>query len=324
MKIPPPFARLYNFLSELVTNYGKDDAFTLGAALAYYTVFSFAPMLVIIISVSSWFAGREAVTGQLYRELNQLFGPDTAATFQEIVGNAYSSGDTFWATLIGTATLLFTATTVFNALKNSLNRIWGLQSQPSNLVAGLMLDRFLSFGMVLVLGFMLLVTLVINAVVVGFVEQIAQFVPLLGSGLLKVFTLVIDWILTSVIIASLFRFLPDARARWRDIWVGAIFTGFLFLVGKFLIGLYIGNSNFSSTYGAAGALVTLLIWTYYNAQIIFLGAEFTWVWARRSGHAIEPNEYAVHIRQETVTISEAEAQAEAEAAARAADESAQA
>ncbi|PHI19087.1 ribonuclease BN [Lewinellaceae bacterium SD302] len=307
MKLPRWMQRIVSFSKELFTNYGKDDAFTLGASLAYYTVFSFGPMLVVIISAASIFMGREAVTGQLYNQLNGLLGADAAETLQGIVESAYRTGDSIWATLLGIGTLLFAATTVFNSLKTSLNRIWEIENRPESTIKSFLLNRVLSFGMVLVLGFMLLVTLVVNAIVGGFVEQIAEAITLLGPAVLRAFTLGLDLIITAIIFACLFRFLPDARARWRDIWVGAFFTSFLFMIGKFLIGLYIGNSDFSTTYGAAGALITLLVWTYYNSQIIFLGAEFTYVWASRSGHPILPGDHAVRVVKEVVTQEPEEA-----------------
>lgn len=300
MKLPEWIAKPFDFTKELFVNFGKDDSFTLGASLAYYIVFSFAPMLVVLLAITSFFAGKEAVSGQLYRQLDGLLGKDAALTIQELVENAYQTGESWWAMLIGIGTLVFTATTVFNALKMSINRIWELEARPGNTIMGFILDRVLSFGMVLVLGFMLLTTLVLNAVVVAFVEKIAALVPLLGPTMLTMVTFSIDLALTTCIIASLFRFLPDAIVRWRDIWAGAIFTSLLFIIGKVLIGFYIGNSDFGSTYGAAAGLITLLVWTYYNSQIIFLGAEFTWVWARRSGHPIQPNEYAVHIVRQVI------------------------
>lgn len=295
MKLPEWIAKPFDFTKELFINFSNDDSFTLGASLAYYIVFSFAPMLVILLSITSFFAGKAAVASHLFEQLEGLLGKDAAQTVQELVANAYLTGDSWWAMLIGIGTLPFTATTVFNALKTSINRIWELEARPGNTIMGFVLDRVLSFSMVLVLGFMLLITLVLNAAVVAFVERVAAVVPLLGATMLAVVSFAIDLTLTTCIIASLFRFLPDAKVRWRDIWAGAIFTSLLFVIGKVLIGFYIGNSDFSSSYGAAAGLITLLVWTYYNSQIIFLGAEFTWVWARRSGHPIQPNDYAVHV-----------------------------
>ncbi|THH35578.1 YihY/virulence factor BrkB family protein [Neolewinella litorea] len=292
------FQRTLSFTKELFNNYGGDDAFTLGAALAYYTVFSFAPLLVVAIAVASYFVGEKAVTGRLYGELEGLLGPDAASTLQEIVSNAYSTGDSVLATVIGVATLLFTASTVFATLKMSLNKIWEIEARPTNNIIGFLLTRLLSFSFVIGLGFLLMITLIVNTLVIGFIDQLASMLPALGPAVLASATWLIGTAVTAVIFALLFRYLPDARARWKDIWAGAIFTALLFGLGRYLIGLYIGNSNFSSTYGAAGALVTLLVWTYYNSLILFLGAEFTFVWAERRGFPIRPNKHAVRVIKE--------------------------
>ncbi len=289
------FQRAWSFTKELFTNFGQDDAFTLGAALAYYTVFSFAPLLVVAIAVASYFVGEEAVTGRLYGELEGLLGPDAAETLQEIVSNAYSTGDNIWATILGIVTLIFTATTVFATLKMSLNRIWEIEARPNNNILGFLFTRLLGLSFVLGLGFLLMVTMIVNAVVIGFMDKIATMLPALGPVVLGLTSWFLSTAIQAVIFALLLRYLPNARARWRDIWAGAIFTALLFGLGRYLIGLYIGNSNFSSTYGAAGALVTLLVWTYYNSQILFLGAEFTFVWARRRGFPIRPSKNAVRV-----------------------------
>ena len=287
-----------SFAKQLFANYGQDNAFTLGAALAYYTVFSFAPLLVVAISIASAFMGQDAVTGRLYTELDGLLGSEAAKTVQEIVSNAYLDGDSVWATVIGIATLLFTASTVFATLKLSLNSIWEIEARPTNNVIGFILTRLLSFSFVVGLGFLLMVTLVVNAFIIGFMDQIAGLLPALGPIFLAFTSWVIATAVTAVIFALLFKYLPDAKVRWRDIWAGAIFTALLFGLGRWLIGLYIGNSNFGSTYGAAGALVTLLVWTYYNSLILFLGAEFTFVWAERRGFPIRPNKHAVRVIRE--------------------------
>ncbi len=294
--------RTVSFTKELFGNYGEDDAFNMGAALAYYTVFSFAPLLVVAIAVASYFFGQDAVTGRLFGELNGLLGPDAASTLQEIVGNAYKTGDSLWATILSIATLIFTATTVFVTLKNSLNRIWEIEARPSSSIKAFVIDRLLSFSFVIGLGFILMVTLVVNTVIIGFMDKIAEMVPTLGPLVLAVTSWFIGTLVTAVIFAMLFRYLPDAKARWKDIWAGAIFTAILFGIGRWLIGFYIGNSDFGSTYGAAGALITLLVWTYYNSQILFLGAEFAFVWARRSGFPIRPDKNAVRVVREVKKV----------------------
>ena len=297
------FKRIFAFAKELFTNFADDDAFNLGAALAYYTVFSFAPMLVVATTVASYFAGQEAVQGRLDRELEGLLGPDAAQSLQEIIGNAYRSGDTGLATTIGVATLLFAATGVFSNLKISLNKIWEIKPTPTNGILAFIKTRVLSFSFVVGLGFLLMTTLVINALVIGFMDQLAAMIPYLGPIMLAVASWVLATAITTVIFVLLFRYLPDARARWRDLWAGAIFTALLFGLGRFLIGYYIGNSDFSSTYGAAGALITLLVWTYYNSLILFLGAEFTQVWARWRGNPIVPTDHAVKIKREIVEVA---------------------
>ena len=180
--------------------------------------------------------------------------------------------------------------------------MWEIQPQPTNGILAFLSTRLLSFGFVIGLGFLLMVTLVANAVVIGFMDKLAELVPALGSFMLATTSWVLTTAITAGIFALLFRFLPDARARWRDIWAGAIFTALLFGLGRVVIGFYIGNSDFSSTYGAAGALITLLVWTYYNSQILFLGAEFTQAWARWRGNPIVPTEHAVKIVRKTVEV----------------------
>ncbi|NJC26189.1 YihY/virulence factor BrkB family protein [Neolewinella antarctica] len=306
------FQRALSFTKELFKNYMDDDALNLGAALAYYTVFSFAPLLVVATTVASYFFGEEAVSGNLYGELKNLLGPDSAETIQEIVSNAYQSGDSWWATAISIGTLVFAATGVFANLQISMNKIWELRAAPENGVLGFVFKRLLSFSFVIGLGFLLVVTLVLNTIVLGFMDKIVELVPGISEVLLAVGTWVLSTVITAVVFALMFRYLPDAKARWRDIWVGALFTSILFGLGRILIGFYIGNSDFSSTYGAAGALITLLVWTYYNSQILFLGAEFTFIWAARSGNPILPDDHAVKIRTKEVKLTEEQVIKEAE------------
>lgn len=294
--------KVYAFAQAVINAYLKDGALNLGAALAYYTVFSFAPLIIVATTIASYFFGEQAVNGQLYGELRGLLGADAAESLQSIVSNAYTSGDSFWATAISVGTLVFAATGVFSNLKISLNKIWEVKPTPTNGVLAFITNKVLSFGFVVGLGFLLMITLVLNAVVVGFMDALVGMVPLLGSEMLAFTNWLLGTVVTAVIFALLFRFLPDARTRWRDIWVGAFFTALLFGLGRFLIGFYIGNSDFSSTYGAAAALITLLVWTYYNSQILFLGAEFTQQWAILHGHPIVPAKNAVRVKLEEVEV----------------------
>ena len=311
------FKRIFAFSKDVINQYLNDDALNLGAALSYYTVFSFAPMLVVATTVAGYFWKDEAVNNRLDNELAGLLGEKAANSIAEIVNNAYVSGDTFWATAIGVGTLLFAATGVFSNLKISLNKIWNIQQTPTNGILAFISTRLLSFSFVVGLGFLLMVTLVINAVIIGFMDQLASFIPALGPFMLALTSWVVTTLITAFIFVLLFRYLPDARARWRDLWAGAIFTALLFGLGRFLIGFYIGNSDFSSTYGAAGALITLLVWTYYNSQILFLGAEFTQVWAQWQGQPIIPDKHAVKVRREMVKVADEEVRPQPEGALKA-------
>jgi len=300
------FKRVFAFSKDVFRQYTDDDALNLGAALSYYTVFSFAPMLVVATTIAGYFFGQDAISGRLDNELAGLLGKDAADTLSTIISNAYVSDDGWWGTAIGVGMLIFAATGVFSNLKLSLNKIWNIQEQPSNGILAFVFTRLLSFGFVVGLGFLLMITLVVNALVIGFMDQLAQYVPSLGSVMLAVTSWLVTTGVTMLIFVALFRYLPDARARWKDLWAGALFTAILFGVGRFLIGFYIGNSDFSSAYGAAGALITLLVWTYWNSQILFLGAEFTQVWAQWRGNPIVPTENAVKIRREVVKVDDDE------------------
>ena len=288
------------FVKELFGEYGKDNAFSLGAALAYYTVFSIAPILFILITITSIFFGEEAAQGTIDDEMGALLGEEAGQQLQEIIANVHATGDSWWATLIGIGTLLFGATGVFNELKNSLNRIWELKEKPKSSVWNWIQTRLLSFSVLLGMAFVLLVSLALNAVVLGMGEQLADWLPGLGETAIALLSFVLSFVATVVVFALLFRFLPDARVAWRDIWAGAIFSAVLFTLGKVLIGFYIGTTSVTDTFGAAGALAALMIWAYYNAQILFLGAEFTFVWAKRHGRLVTPDEDAVKIRREEI------------------------
>lgn len=290
------------FGKELFTEYGKDNAFSLGAALAYYTVFSIAPILFILIAITSFFFGEEAAQGSIDDEMGALMGQEAAVQLQDLIANVHATGDTIWATVIGIATLLFGATGVFNELKNSLNRIWELKEKPQSSVWNFIQTRLLSFSVLIGMAFVLLVSLALNAVVLGMGNKLAELIPGLGEVAIQILSFSLSFLATVLVFALLYRFLPDARVAWRDVFVGACFAAVLFTIGKVVIGFYIGNSSVTDTFGAAGALAALLIWAYYNSQILFLGAEFTFVWAKHHGRHVLPDEDAVKIRREEVKI----------------------
>ena len=296
------FKKVWSFLREMVQAYLEDDGFTKGAALAYYTTFSLAPIIIIVIAVAGMVFGRDAVAGEVYSQLSGLLGSETARTVQNIVQNSYTSGDSVWATLLGVGTLIFGATGAFNQLKLSLDAIWEIESKPVNGVIGFLKARLTAFTMVVGLGFILLVSLVINALSVGLSNEIGEYFSAAGTVSLWVFSTLLSLALTTGIFYAIFKYLPDVRIRWKDVLWGSIFTAVFFSLVRFGIGFYIGNSSITSGFGAAGSLVALLVWTYYSSQIVFLGAEFIWTLGRATGHPVMPSEHAVKVIKKTERI----------------------
>lgn len=297
---------IYSFALEVFEESLKDNILSLGASIAYFTMFSFGPVIVITIALASIFFGEDAIRGNIFNELNSLLGAKAATQVQALVENAYRSGASYSATLISLGTFFFGATGVFVELKGSLNIIWGVKASPRNGIIQFVIDRFLSFAMVISIGFILLVALVINTLISAFSENILYFIPELSELLLYSSGILSSLIIPSLLFAILFKGLPDATVRWRDVWIGALFTGFLFTIGKNVIGFYIGNSEITNTFGAAGSLAALLVWAYYTAQILLLGAEFTYVYAKRYEPKIEASEYGIRVKRIEKEIKEKE------------------
>ena len=283
---------IFSLLKEAFTEWREDEALQLGAALAYYTLFSIAPMLLVVISVAGFVFGREAVQGQLDNQIQGLVGAQGADAIQTMVANAgqHKEGG-IWATVIAFVTILFGATGVFTQLQTSLNHIWDVKPKPQG-IKGLLRARAAAFGMLLGIGFLLLVSLVVSAGLAAAGNYLLSIFPA-AEFLLQALNFVVSFAVITVLFAMIFRFLPDVKIAWRDVWFGAAVTALLFTIGKTLIGLYLGNSSVASVYGAAGSLVILLLWAYYSSQILFLGAELTEVWARRRGSHIVPDKHAV-------------------------------
>ncbi len=266
-----------------VQGWVDDRASSMGASLSYYTFFSMAPLLLIVISVAGLLLGREAAQGHLMDELGGLFGPQAAASIQAMVASASEPANSWWGTVVGLAAMLVGATTVFAELQGALDRIWEAPDRPAGTgLWGLLRARVLSFGLILGLAFLLMVSLVVGAVVTalgrwwsGALGDWEWVVQGLNFG--------VSFLLTSVIFAMIYKLMPRAQVQWKDVWVGAVVTALLFTVGKFLISIYLGASGVASAYGAAGSLVVVLIWVYYSAQVFLLGAEFTWVYAQARG-----------------------------------------
>jgi membrane protein len=283
-----------DLLKETFKEWQKDNALQLGASLSYYTIFSLAPMLLVVIAVAGLVYGREAVQGQLVGQLRGLVGEQGGQAIQTMVANAglHGSGGVV-ATVIGILTILFGATGLFVALQDSLNRIWEVEAKPGLGLKGFIMNRIISFGMILGIGFLLLVSLVLSAAV----EALGAWATgLIGAEVLvKILTFVLAFAVETLLFAMIFKVLPDVKIAWKDVWIGAAVTALLFTLGKFLIGLYITHSSVASAFGAAGSVVILLLWVYYSSQILFLGAEFTQVYASHYGSRIVPDEHAVPV-----------------------------
>jgi len=290
---------VFNLIKETFKNWSEDKASRLAAALAYYTVFSLPPLLIIVIAIAGTFLGEEAARGEVVAQLQNLIGAEGAKAIEAVISGASNSGtaSSLSASIISVVILLFGATAVVAQLQDALNTIWEVAPKPGNLIKVFIFQRLLSFGMILGVVFILLVSLIMSAAL----GILSQYLGGLFPGL-EVIWAVIDFAISlsviSALFALMFKYLPDVKIKWNDVIIGAVITAFLFNLGKYLIGLYLAKSAFNSTYGAAGSLVVLLAWIYYSAQILFLGAEFTQVYARRFGSRIEPKEYAEYITQD--------------------------
>jgi membrane protein len=268
-------------LKETFKEFGEDKAPRLGAALAYYTIFSIGPLLLIAVAMAGIFLGQEAARGQISAELGKIFGSQMAKSLEEMIQAASKPKSGKIATIVGVVTLFFGASGVFGQLKDALNTIWNVEAKKAAGVMGFVKQRFLSMAMVLGIGFLLLITLVFDAAISAMGPMLGRFVG--GEPLMQAIQLALSFAVAVVLFAAIFRFLPDLHIAWRDVWVGSVLTGILFVLGKFGLGIYLGKAAIGSAYGAAGSLVILLVWVYWSAQILFLGAEFTQVYARRFG-----------------------------------------
>jgi membrane protein len=253
----------------------------LGAALAYFTVFSLGPLLIVVIAVAGLIWGQQAVSGQLYGQMRGLVGDGAATTIQAMVQGASKPSSGILGTVIGTASLLFGAAGLFGQLKGTLNTVWGVQP-PNRGLIGTILSEFLSFTAVVGTGFILLVSLVLSAIVAALAGYLDRLVPGI-SVVIQVVNFVISFGVVTLLFAMIYKVLPDLQISWSDVWIGAAVTALLFTIGKFLIGLYLGYAGVGSSIGAAGSLLVILIWTYYTAQILLLGAQFTHVYAQTYG-----------------------------------------
>jgi membrane protein len=290
------FKTVIGFLKEVMSDFSDDKVMKYSASLSYYTVFSIAPILIIIISIAGIVFGREAVTGKIFYQIKGLVGSDAAEQIQAMIANTHRSGNTFIASVISVMVLILGATGIFGEIQDSINSIWGLKSKPKRGILKIVINRLISFSLIISLGFVAMVALLLNAVVDVISTKLGQIVPGAGVYFVQVINYVLSFVIITFMFAVIFKVLPDAKIKWRDVIRGAMVTAVLFILGRYLIGIYIGKSNVASVYGTAGSIVVILVWVYYTAVILYFGAEFTKVYSIKYGSKITPNDYAVWIK----------------------------
>ena len=290
---------MWSIIRQSFSDFIDNKVLKLSAALAYYTVFSLPAMLIIIISVSDIFYGREAIEGTLYKQISDFVGTDAAIQIQQTIRNAALSHDSRFATIVGFITLLIGATSVFSEIQDSINQIWKLKAKPYKGIGylRLLVNRLLSFSLVIGLGFILLVSLVMNGLMDLLIQRLTQLFPEMTVIMVYIFNVILTFGITSLLFGMIFKVLPDAMIKWKHVRAGAFTTAILFMIGKFLIGFYLGRSELSTTYGTAGSAIVLLLWVYYSAMILYFGAVFTHVYAAQTGSKIYPNKYAVWVQE---------------------------
>jgi len=299
---------VWNLLRQTAVGARRDQVLTLSASLAYYALFSLGPMLLLVVFVCGYFGSRQAVESGLFVQIQQLIGPAAATQLRHIMPYATLDGTHPLRAGIGLLALLLAATSVFTEIQDSLNRIWHLQVRPDAGWLKVVKTRLLSFALVIILGLLLLASLGLQVVSAGLLARLHAYFPHVSAGLVNATDIVLSLVFTSGLYTILYKVLPDARIRWRDVAVGAVFTAVLFLVGRFSITYYIGHSKLNHAYGAAGTLVVLLVWVYYSALILYVGAEFTKCYAVSYGGGIRADDYALVVQTVQVTSRDGKVQ----------------
>ena len=295
--------KFWQLLKEAGAGFQRHKIFKLSASLAYYTIFSIGPMLLVIIFFSNLFWGRQAIEGKIYGQISGMVGESAAYQIQEIIKNVSVSGGGFSA-VIGFVTLLIAATTAFNEMQDSINTIWNLRIKKNTGWKLMVVKRLLSFAFVAGLGFLLLVSLIANALISGFMTKLQEMFPDITIVLIYVLNIVVTFLIVAVLFTIIFKLLPDAIIRWKDVAIGACFSAVLFMIGKFCFNIYIGKADVASTYGTAGSIVVLMLWVYYSSVILYFGAEFTKVYALKYGSEIRPGKYAVTVQMIRIESAE--------------------
>lgn len=290
----------WEILKETALGFADDKGMKLSASLSYYTTFSMAPLLLLIISLAGAIYGQEAIEGKVFDEINGLIGNDAAQQVQSIIRNLRLSGKTTLSLVIGAITLIIGATTVFAEIQDSVNIIWRVKAKPKRGWLKLLKDRLLSGSIIIGLGFLLIVTLLINGAVSALNDVLSGYFPDVAFIIFYIINMVISFIVIATLFGVIFKVLPDAEIAWKDVRAGAFFTAILFMLGRYLITMYLQTTAAGSPYGAAGSIIIILLWVYFTAAILYLGAEFTRVYANYTGVRIRPSEFAVYVEQKEI------------------------
>ena len=282
-------------LKETVKGFFADDVIKLSAALSFWTIFSMPPLLIIIISLSGFFFGTEAVQGQIFDQIKGLVGVDSAMQIQDVLTNVKLSGNNLFTTITGGVILLIGASGVFAEIQASINSIWGIKAKPKRGIIKFLVNRLMSFSMIGSMGFLMLVGLILNALMDILNIRMAAYFAMDTIYLFYVINLVTIFVVVMLLFTLIYKTLPDGKVTLRDCMIGSSFTAFLFMLGKFGMGAYLGGSAIATWYGATGSVILIFLWVFYSAIILYFGAEFTKVYANTHGHKITPNSYSVKI-----------------------------
>ncbi len=298
MEIVRGLKSFWSLLRETFNQWNEREPFNNSIIIAYYTIFSLPGLLVIIINVAGYFYDKKEVTSEITGQVGAMIGGDTASDVQAIIDKSTESKETVISSILGVATMLFGATGVFYQLQQILNKMWEVKPKPKQKFLKLVRDRVFSFGLILAVGFLLLVSLVISAGLSALSNWASGYISDTFTVIFKVADFIVSLGVVTLLFASIYKFLPDAKISWRDVWIGALMTSVLFVITKFALGLYFGKSDPGSTYGAAGSIILIMLWVSYAGIILLFGAEFTQVFANRYGKKVQPTDTAESIKGE--------------------------
>lgn len=311
-KIKEIFNKYWRILKDAANGFSNDKCMKLSSSLAYSTIFALPPMLLLVIIIGGAFYGKDAIQGRVFTELKDYVGSTAALQIQDVIKGLQTQRNSMAATIFGSVALVIGSTGIFVEIQDSLNMIWGVKAKARKGIIKFILNRVMSFSLIIGLGFLLIVTLIINALLLALSSRLIQWFPHLSINYLNYINSAVIFAVISFLFSVIFKMLPDVRIRWKQVWPGAIVTAALFLIGKFLIGIYIGQNRTATLYGAASSIIVLLLWIYFSAAILYFGAEFTRAYIEWHGKRIIPSSYAEysdkrilkHIREERDTKSQ--------------------